>query len=96
MNIETPLRLDGALTIVASQAQRERLLAAAQECDSLLRLDLSAVEEFDSAGVQLLLATRKTMALRGGGLQLEAASTVVREVLAAFGLDVLLRRTGGA
>jgi anti-sigma B factor antagonist len=91
MSIDNSVRLEGALTIAAGQAQHERLLAAVQDCDALLRIDLSDVDAFDTAGVQLLLAARRTMEMRGGRLQVEAASVAVQEVLAVFGLEVLLR-----
>jgi len=50
-------------------------------------LDLSTVQEIDSAGVQLLLALRRALTERGLTLQLGEPSAVVREALARLGLD---------
>jgi anti-anti-sigma factor len=76
----------GALTIAAGQAQRELLLAALPPHGEALALDLSAIDAFDSAGVQLLLAVRKTLVANGGRLELPAVSEVVEAVLASYGL----------
>jgi len=96
MSTSATLRLDGALTIVTSQLHRQRLLDAAHGAQDELLLDLSGVDAFDTAGVQLLLATRKTMAARAGRLGVPTASGVVIEVLAIFGLEALLRRPTSA
>lgn len=94
MSPPATLALQGALTVAHAAAQRELLLDAIRSplCD--LRLDLAAVEAFDSAGVQLLLATRRTLESRGGGLVLLAAAPVVCEVLQTYGLQALLAAEG--
>lgn len=55
-----------------------------------LTLDLGEVTDFDSAGVQLLLAARRSLAERGQRLQVATASPVVRDGLQVFGLQSLL------
>lgn len=90
MNPSAPQRLEGALTIVACQDQREALLALVHASEAGLVLDLSAVSACDSAGLQLLLAARKTLAARGAVLSLQAASPVVVEALMTYGLEALL------
>ena len=54
------LRLEGELTIYTAQDTRQRLLQvlAADTAPQVLRLDLRAVTETDTAGIQLLLAAR--------------------------------------
>jgi anti-anti-sigma factor len=55
-----------------------------------LQLDLSSVTDFDSAGVQLLLSTRRSLAERGDALHIVAASAAVRDALTLFGLQELM------
>ncbi|MGC4077870.1 MAG: STAS domain-containing protein [Rubrivivax sp.] len=65
------LAIEGELTIYRAAELRETLLAAlAAAPDGDLTLDLSAVTEFDSAGVQLLMAAKKSAEARGRGLRL--------------------------
>lgn len=85
-----PLALGPELTIAHAAATRETLLQALAACDGDLALDLAGVGEFDSSGVQLLLATRHSLRARGHALRLSAASPAVRDALARFGLDALL------
>lgn len=87
------LRIDTEMTIVAAAGLRETLVDAVSALPAgaaALRLDLSAVHDFDSSGVQLLLATRRSLAGRGSALQLVAPTTAVRDALQLFGLDALL------
>lgn len=58
------------------------------------RLDLSGVTNFDSAGLQLLLAARATLAERGQELELSGASQPVRAVLVSYALAPDLTSTG--
>lgn len=72
------------LTIPAAAALREQLLdALAQGVESL---DLSAVREIDSAGAQLLLATRREAEGRGRPLALRNPGDAVNEVADRLGL----------
>lgn len=75
------------LTISQAAALRDALVDALCATAGDLQLDLGAVTEIDSAGVQLLLATRRSVAERGATLTLTAASAPVAEALAVFGLD---------
>lgn len=85
----TTLVLAGELTIAQAATQREALLAALAGCDAVLTLELSGVEAFDSSGVQLLLAARRSIAERGGTLGLQACSPPVMEALRVYGLHDL-------
>lgn len=91
--MSTLLRLDGELTIPQAAALRDRLLAVLDTAPNGLALDLGDVEAFDSAGLQLLLATRNSLAERGLALTLSAASVPVAEALRVYGLQALLPAT---
>ena len=78
------------MTIAHAAALREVLADAVTAAPADLALDLTAVHEFDSSGVQLLLATRRSLAERGHALHVVAASTAVRDALSLFGLQSLL------
>lgn len=87
MGAATVVSLAEELTISAAAQQHARLLQAVQEADEgALALDLGQVEACDSAGVQLLLATRASALARGMQVHITAASTPVRQALATFGL----------
>lgn len=88
--MQAPLSLGRELTIVRAAELRETLLARLAEAPAELELDLSEVSDFDSAGVQLLLSTRRTLAETGARLAVVGASSSVRSSLALFGLDHLL------
>ena len=59
------LALGPELTISQAAAVRDALVDALCATAGDLQLDLGAVAEIDSAGVQLLLATRRSVAERG-------------------------------
>lgn len=90
MNNQSLLPLGPELTIAYAAANRELILRALAEQALGLTLDLSAVTDFDSAGVQLLLATANSLQQRGQALHVQAASEAVQEGLAVFGLQGLL------
>lgn len=87
---DTAIALGNEVTIAQAAAQRETLLAELAKAPRVLRLDLGAVNEFDSAGIQLLLAARHSLAQAGARLQIMAASPAVRRSLELFGLAALL------
>lgn len=87
---DAPIALGNEVTIAQAAALRETLLAALAKAPRELRLDLADVADFDSAGVQLLLATRQSLAQAGARLQVVAASATVRRSLELFGLEALL------
>ncbi len=84
----TLLTLDPEVTIPFAAATREQLLEALRGhgAQGDVVLDLSGVTDFDSSGVQLLLALRHSLLARGNALQLQAPSASVRDALAIFGL----------
>lgn len=86
------VRLDGELTIYRAQELQQVLrttLEAAAD-GAALRVDLSAVSEIDSAGVQVLIAARHSATAGGRSLQVEGVSPAVQEVVDLMGLAALL------
>jgi anti-sigma B factor antagonist len=88
------LRLDGELTIYRAAELKPLLLDAVAE-HAALEIDLSAVSEIDSAGVQLLMLAKRQAQALGRELRLAGHSAPVVEVfelldLAAFFGDALV------
>jgi anti-sigma B factor antagonist len=81
------LAVEGEMTIYRAAELKPALLAAVRAHEAPA-LDLSAVTEFDSAGLQLLLAARREAARLGRRLDVTAASPAVRDVFALLGLGL--------
>jgi len=79
--------IEGELTIYRAAELKPVLLEAVRAHDAPA-LDLSAVTEFDSAGLQLLLMARQETQRLGKPLQVAGASPAVREVFALLGMDL--------
>jgi len=86
------MEFEGELT-VHNAADRRGALLAMIDADGDLDLDLSAVTELDTAGLQLLLLARREAAHLGGRLTVTAASQAVLDVLAIAHLDATLSDT---
>ncbi|MDY0975966.1 STAS domain-containing protein [Massilia sp. CFBP9012] len=76
------IHIDGDLTIYEAAEARASLLALIDGVRSV-ELDLADVGDIDSAGLQLLLATARTL---GGCLTLVHASGAVVEAIGLLGL----------
>ena len=76
---KSALRLDGELTICQVIEARTRL-DAALDLDPALQLDLSGLEELDTAGVQLLVWLGQEAHRQGKTLTLFACSPAVLEI----------------
>lgn len=85
----TVCRIEGEMTVYRAAELKPVLLQAARD-GAAPALDLSAVTEIDTAGVQLLLLARSVAAARGVPLHLPAASAVVRDTLAFLGIGEAL------
>ncbi|WP_245964857.1 STAS domain-containing protein [Trinickia dinghuensis] len=85
--------IEGELTIYRAAELHAEFQRAVIGTGSFF-LDLSAVTEFDSAGVQLLLAARRSVLAAGGEWRIAASSDAVREVLDTLGLYAGLADTG--
>lgn len=79
--------IEGEMTIYRAAELCAVLQAALKAGDGELALDLSAVTEIDSAGVQLLLAAGKSAAAAQRELRLVARSPAVDEALVFLGLE---------
>jgi anti-sigma B factor antagonist len=86
-DVPVPLALGPELTIAHAAAWRDVLVDALCTASGDLALDLSGVTDIDSAGLQLLLATRRSVNERGAALVLHGASAPVVDALAVFGLN---------
>ena len=73
-------RIDGELTIYSAAEHKSQLLDHLEDCEEL-ELDLSAVGEMDSAGLQILLILKRQLEAAGRGLRLTNHSQAVFEVL---------------
>jgi anti-sigma B factor antagonist len=81
------LAVEGEMTIYRAAELKPALLEAVRAHDAPA-LDLSAVTEFDSAGLQLLLTARQEAARLGKRLAVSAASAAVRDVFTLLGMDL--------
>lgn len=81
--------LAGEWTIHAIAQHQEAMLVLVNE--GVVAFDASGITDMDSAGLQLLLAAQRSMAKQGQELSLVKASSVVKDVLKAYGLDATLR-----
>lgn len=81
------LAVEGEMTIYRA-AELQPLLLDAVRTQAAPALDLSAVTDFDSAGLQLLLVARRLAASLGKTLRVTATSPAVDDVFALLGLTV--------
>jgi anti-sigma B factor antagonist len=88
MSTPNTLTLDGTLTI--HRAAELHALMRTQLDAGVSRIDLAAVTECDAAGVQLLLALRRSLEASGQRLHIDAASPAVHEALTRCGLQELV------
>lgn len=89
MSTRTTLALEGELTIYRAAELHRQLQVSLSAPQTHLDLDLSAVTDLDSAGVQLLMAAKRTAEATSGSLALSRHSQAVVGVfemmnLAAF------------
>ncbi len=79
------LAIEQDMTIYTIQALKEGFSAEIESYERF-ELNLAAVEEVDSAGIQLLLALQKELKRNKKELKLTAASTPVTKLIDDFGL----------
>jgi len=85
---ELVLPLEGEMTIGYALSIKQSMMAALAKTEpgTSLRLDLGAVSEVDTSGVQLLLLARELTTTRAVKLSLMPVSAAVRQVLAFLNL----------
>jgi anti-anti-sigma regulatory factor len=81
------LRIEGELTVFRATDLKRALLASPPP----LEIDLSAVTEFDTAGLQLLMLARMTACAAQRPLRLLAPSAAVREVFELLNVSDFFR-----
>ncbi len=74
------LAVEGEMTIYTAAENKAALFDQLDECKEL-ELDLSVVNEMDSAGLQILLMLKREAAVKGKQLRLVNHSQAVFEVL---------------
>lgn len=79
------MRVETDMTVYTAAAVKDALLAAVARGES--ELDLGAVNEIDTAGLQLLLLARREVAARDAALRVVNPSVAVLELLALCRLD---------
>lgn len=82
------LALPAEMTIYHAAEIRTTLLQAVAA--GTVKLDLACVGEFDSAGLQLLLAARRTARAAGRHLELLNMPRIVQQACATYGFDEAL------
>ena len=84
-----PLRLEGELTVQVAAEYKGVLLNALADRDEIT-LELSGINELDTAGLQLLLLMKREAGQLGKTVRLTEPSHAVLEVLALARLDLEL------
>jgi anti-sigma B factor antagonist len=87
-----PVAINGELNIYTAAEWRDRLASEIAGSDDV-ELDLTGVEEIDTAGLQLLIATCRQLANEGRQMHIGAVSAGVRMVLEFSSLTFLLPGT---
>jgi phospholipid transport system transporter-binding protein len=86
------LRLPAVLMHPQAAACRVQLVEAmAATQDRVVLLDASALEEFDSSALAVLLACRRQAQALGRSLQVQGLSDRLRELATLYGVLVLLQ-----
>lgn len=80
MNTSNRWTCEGPLTIYRAANLKTELMQALAQSDGL-ELDLSKVEEIDTAGLQLLILAKREAARLGKAVAIVAHSQAVREVI---------------
>ena len=79
------IAIDGPMTIYEAGSNKRELLEALAGSRGL-EIDLFNVDEFDTAGLQLLVLVQREALKAGKPVQLAGASAAVLEVLDRYGL----------
>ena len=82
---DAPLRIEGEMTIYRAEELKRALLEPLQP-HTTLEVNLSAVTELDTAGVQLLMLAKRTAQKQQGQLRLVGHSAAVLEVFSVLNL----------
>lgn len=79
------------LTFDTVESDRKRLLTSLQSSDACgLRLDLSRIQQCDSAGLALLIEAKKLCRHYSKSFEIEGMPNVVRDLAKFCGVDAIL------
>lgn len=81
------VEVSGEIGLYSGAELRERLLWALRRHGPQLTLDLRGVTSIDSAGIEVLLATRRRAQLEGGWVNVAQASPCVQRMITLAGLQ---------
>lgn len=84
-DVHQRIAIEGELSIYTAAEWKKRLGDLIGEGDDL-DLDLGAVQELDTAGLQLLIMTKKAVSARNGQLRLSNHSRAVLDVFELCGM----------
>lgn len=87
MSATVTIAPEGELTIATAAERHAALAAGLAEPADRVELDLSGVDELDTAGLQLLLALARTLRQRGTEVLVTAVADEVSAVFDAVGID---------
>ena len=88
--------LKGKLIVSEIDTVHSQLENLLDEISPDLLLNLSAVNEIDTSGLQLLFALKKSIEERDrGSLQIKSPSNAVKEALSFSGFDIVLKEDLG-
>lgn len=80
------INIEQDMTIYTA-AEMKQVLFEKYNSLSAVELDLSRVGEMDTAGLQLLIVSKKTLEEQGKRFNLKKLSPAVEEVLSTYGLN---------
>jgi anti-sigma B factor antagonist len=82
----TLIRFEGELTIYTAAQTQQGLFKDHEKLPLNVGLDLQAVSEIDTAGLQILLLLQKVMAARGGQVFIAATNETIEQVFTVLDL----------
>jgi len=85
------LLVSGGFTIFQAAEYKPQLMGVLDNADDMLELDMSACDELDTAGLQLLLLLRREAIAQYKQLLLVGAGPAVQNVLSMLQLQDLMR-----
>jgi anti-sigma B factor antagonist len=90
-SVADSIRVTGEMTVYTAGQIKQSLVDAVTASAARVRLDLSGVSDFDTAGVQLVLLVHREALASDRHFQLVAESNIVRDVLTLFGAFGMLK-----
>lgn len=86
------VKIEGDMTIYTALEMKEKLLEPIEKCKSM-ELELSQVQDIDTAGIQLLGLLKREAVARDINLEFKNHSTTVQDVFALYHVTEQLDQT---